>query len=105
MTTIVAVLLFGGFFIYTVSLFYKDAKINRNGTVLSAKVESMRAISANENGSSNIIYTLSVEFPDGSRQVSGSGTIATFYASQLEPGKEVKIKYLDDKNIAFLFRE
>ncbi|WP_312689288.1 hypothetical protein [Kosakonia sp.] len=105
MTTIVAILLFGGFFIYTVSLFYKDAKINRNGTVLNAKVENMRAISANESGSTNIVYTLSVEFSDGPRQVNGSGIIPTFYASQLEPGKEIRIKYLDDKNISFIFRE
>lgn len=86
-------------------LFYKDARIEKHGVVLNAKIISMRETSSNDGGSSNVRYSLLVDFPDGQRLVEGRNTVSTFYGSQLEPGKEIKIKYLDDNNIAFIFNK
>lgn len=105
MSNLIAIVVLGGFFIWIATLFYKDAKINKEGVLLNAKVLNMESVSSNENGSSNIRYKLLVEFPDGQRIVESKNTISTFYAGQLEPGKEVKIKYLNDDNIRFVFRE
>lgn len=105
MSTILAVILFGGAFVWVVSLFYKDARINKHGVVLDAKIENIKAVSSNENGSTNVVYTLSVSKDGEERLVKGKNTIPTFYSSQLQPGETIKIKYLDDKNIEFIFRE
>lgn len=105
MSMSIAIIVFGGFFIWICYLFYNDARIANHGVELQAKIISMKAVSSNENGSTNVRYKLLVEFPEGERIVEGKDTIATFYSSQLEPGKEIRIKYLDDKNLTFLFRE
>lgn len=86
-------------------LFYKDARIEKYGIVLNDKIISMRETSSNDGGSSNVRYSLWVDFPDGQRLVEGKDTVSTFYGSQLEPGKEIKIKYLNDNNIAFIFNK
>ena len=105
MSDLIVFVTLGGVVIWVVTLFYKDAKIENNGVVLAAKIINMSAVSANDNGSSNIRYKLLVEFPEGPRLVEGKDTISTFYSSQLEPGKTIKIKYLDDNNLRFIFRE
>ncbi len=46
-----------------------------------------------------------VDFDGVERIVKGSQTIDTFYSYQLDPGKEIQIKYLDDKNILFQYRK
>lgn len=86
-------------------MFYKDALIKNHGVELNAKIINIRERSSNEGGSSNIHYSLWVDFPDGQRLVEGKNTVSTFYASQLEPGKEIQIKYLNDDNIRFIFIE
>lgn len=105
MESILGALMLGGFIFWIGWLFYKDARIEKHDVVLNAKIISMRETSSNDGGSSNVRYFLWVDFPDGQRLVESKNTVPTFYGSQLEPGKEIKIKYLDGNNIAFIFNK
>jgi len=95
--------------IYIGYLFYKESKIERYGIITTASINESRSISSNENGSSNIFFVLS--FTDDTtheiRTVKLTKTISTFYASQLQAGMQVKIKYLknDPKELSFIFKK
>ncbi|MDZ7320483.1 hypothetical protein N4G41_02430 [Kosakonia sacchari] len=105
MEAVLVIALVGGFVLYIGRQCYLAYQTDQHGRLLNAKILSMRSTGSNDGGSTNVVYELAVDFDGVERIVKGSQTIDTFYSSQLEPGKEIQIKYLDDENILFQYRK
>lgn len=75
-------------------------KLMRDGRSIMARIESVKPVSSDDSGNTTIVYTLKVE----GRHIKGKKKIDTFYAPQLQPGMEIKIMYIDDKNYTFVFK-
>ena len=88
---------------YIIYLFIRDHKILSQGTDVRALVEDVRYVSSNDGGSTTIRYRLSWVQGDVTKQVEGKETIPALYASKVQKGCEVNIKYLDDDHILFVF--
>lgn len=84
---------------------YLTYQTDQYGRLLNAKILSMRSTGSGDGGSTKVVYELAVDFDGVERIAKGSQTIDAFYSYQLEPGKEIQIKYLDDKNILFQYRK
>ena len=76
-------------------------KLMRDGRSIMARIESVKPVSSDDSGNTTIVYTLKVE----GRHIKGKEKIDTFYAPQLQPGMEIKIMYIDDKNYTFVFKK
>ncbi|SFU21403.1 hypothetical protein SAMN05192562_1177 [Kosakonia arachidis] len=64
-----------------------------------AKIVNIKPISTDESGNTTVVYVLDIE----GHLLKGSEKIDTFYAPQLQPGKNIKIIYKDDKDYMFVF--
>ncbi|CAI0924576.1 hypothetical protein V2T44_05225 [Serratia ficaria] len=100
---IISIILFAGAIAYIAYLFQRDHKIQSQGRDVQARVEEVRYLSANDNGTTNIKYRLSWHENGVTKQVEGKETIPAFYSSKVQKGCEVDIKYLDDDHIQFVF--
>lgn len=92
-----------GMIVYIVYLFNRDHRIQTQGRDLQATIEDVTYISSNDNGTLNIRYRLAVQDGSVTRAVAGTETISAFYASKMQKGQNVDIKYLDDRHILFIF--
>ncbi|WP_312478817.1 hypothetical protein [Kosakonia cowanii] len=80
---------------------FKYDKLMRDGRPIMATIESVTPVSSDDSGNTTIVYTLNVE----GKHIKGKEKIDTFYAPQLQPGMEIKIMYIDDKNYTFVFKK
>lgn len=89
--------------------FYRDSQIDKSGITTTAEILESRVISSNQQGSSNVFFVLS--YVDSStnenKTIRATETVPTFYASQLQVGMKVKIKYMKDNpdKMAFIFNK
>jgi len=79
----------------------KREKIIREGRPIMAVIENIRPVSTDESGNTTVAYVLNVE----GRKIEGREKIDTFYAPQMQPGMQIKIMYVDDKNYVFMFEK
>lgn len=73
--------------------------------MIKAKIEFVKYLSSNDGGSTNIAFILLANIDGKEVMLKGTETIATFYSSQLMPGKYIDIKYLDEKHFFFVFKK
>ncbi|MBW7984889.1 DUF3592 domain-containing protein [Enterobacillus tribolii] len=87
--------------------FFRDCQIDKNGVAAIAEILESRVISANQQGSSNVFFVLSFvdPFTHENKTIRGTETVPAFYASQLQAGMKVKIRYLKNMpdKMAFIF--
>lgn len=76
----------------------RDKLLQEGGPVM-AKIVNIRPISTDESGNTTVVYVLDIE----GHLLKGCEKIDTFYVPQLQPGKNIKIIYKDDKNYMFVF--
>lgn len=76
-------------------------KILREGRPIMAVIENIRPVSTDDSGNTTVAYVLNVE----GRKIEGREKIDTFYAPQMQPGMQIKIMYVDDKNYVFMFNK
>ncbi|WP_223284156.1 hypothetical protein [Kosakonia sp. SMBL-WEM22] len=81
--------------------YVKQEKLMRDGRPILAKIIEVRPVSSDDAGNTTIAYTLNIE----GRNIKGREKIDTFYAPQLQPGMDIKIMYIDDKNYMFVFKK
>lgn len=105
MEALLVIALVGGFVLYIGRQCYLAYQTDQRGRLLNAKILSMRATGSNDGSSTNVVYELAVDFDGVQRIIKGTDGVNTFCSYQLEPGKEIQIKYLDDKNILFQYRK
>lgn len=79
----------------------KREKIIRDGRQIMAVIENIRPVSTDESGNTTVAYVLNVE----GRKIKGREKIDTFYAPQMQPGMQIKIMYVDDKNYVLMFEK
>ncbi len=95
------------FFVYIASQFYFDNEIESKGKETIAKIINSREISSNSGGSINARFLISfINEKNESETLQFDETIAQFYASRVQSGDEIKIKYLRKKNktrVSFVF--
>lgn len=77
----------------------KREKIIREGRPIMAVIENIRPVSTDDSGNTTVAYVLNVE----GRKIEGREKIDTFYAPQMQPGMQIKVMYVDDKNYVFMF--
>lgn len=100
---IISVVTFGGGFFFLLHLFRRDQKILWEGRDVRALVEDVRHLGTNDSGSVEIKYRLSWSEDGATKQVEGRDTISAARSSRVQKGCEIDIKYLDDRNIMFIF--
>ncbi|ACX87794.1 hypothetical protein F6Q07_11620 [Pectobacterium parmentieri] len=100
-TVIVVVTCFLFFIFYQ---FYNAYKIDKNGVIVKVKIDYVNFISSNEGGSSNISFILLANINGKDKVLEGYDTVPTFYSSQLMAGEYIEIKYIDEKNYSFIFK-
>lgn len=100
---IISVLLTVGAIGYIVHLFIRDHRIRAHGRDIRMRVEDVRHLATNENGAATIRYRLSWREDGEIRRVEGQDTISGFHASQVQKGRDVLIRYLDDDHVQFVF--
>ncbi|ELY2856459.1 DUF3592 domain-containing protein [Cronobacter dublinensis] len=105
---IVAILLIG-IAIYTVGKsFYDNESIEKKGTTVTAVVLKSVQLSSNETGSINGDFIVKFDTADmGEKTIRFKSTIPQLYASRVQPGCEVRVRYLDkgDKIKAYFIFE
>ena len=105
MKTLTGILLFLAVFavlliiIYTGK--YRRDRLMRDGRPIMAKIIKIRPVSSDDAGNTTVEYTLNAE----GRKLEGREKIDTFYAPQMQPGMEIKIMYINDKDYMFVFKK
>lgn len=79
----------------------KHDRLMREGRPIMATIEHVTPVSSDDAGNTTIIYTLNIE----GRHIKGKEKIDTFFAPQLQPGMQVKIMYVNDKDYMFMFKK
>lgn len=92
-----------GFVGYLATLFKRDHDVRWNGRDVRALVEDVRHVGTNDAGSFEITYRLSWQEDGARKTVEGRETISARRFPQLRPGHEIAIRYLDDRNVRFVF--
>ena len=79
----------------------KQERLMRDGRPIMAKIVKIRPVSSDDSGNTTVEYTLNAE----GRRLEGREKIDTFYAPQMQPGMEIKIMYINDKDYMFVFKK
>jgi len=101
MGILLAILMFAVVIGYCFISVNKRQEIIRKGRPIIAVVENIRPVSTDGSGNTTVAYVLNVE----GRKIEGREKIDTFYAPQMQPGMQIRLMYVDDKNFVFMFNK
>lgn len=105
---LIIILIFAVIF-YIGSRFYFDKKIQDKGIESLATIIAARQKSANEGGSINAAFHISfLNEKNEQEELSFDETIPQMYASQVQPGNRIAIKYLRGSGkvrVIFIFKK
>ena len=107
MKEIIVIFVFVLFFAYIGRVFYKDNQIDKNGKSSIATIINSRQISSNTGGSINGEFLVKfINDKNEEETVMFRETIPQLYSPRVQPGENIKIKYLDVKGkttVSFVF--
>lgn len=105
---IVVVIVLMGIVFQVGRVFYNDNRLDKQGVATTAVILESRQDSANNDGSINGVFLISFKNERGEDEMTQfEETIQQLYASRVQPGETVDIKYLRQGKklqVSFVFR-